>query len=74
MMPEIKRVVQAYISIGQSRSLVRLNTMEMKFYALKILEHRIRNKKMAGVLHKWKQPLCLMRQVTQVFAKLGWEE
>lgn len=51
VMPQIEQEVQTYIEstdIAPTRDLLASAVPEMKLYAVKIIEHRVRNKKMAG--------------------------
>lgn len=80
-MREIEREMERHIGdadIGPTRKLLDSRTPEMKFYALKIVEHRIRNKKMAGTVPSEEIALMVdavqateMDKAAQVFALLG---
>lgn len=80
-MSEIEREMQIHISnvdISPTRHLFDSKIPEMKFYALKIIEHRVRDKKIAGIVPSDEIRFMVdaihatdINKAAQVFALLG---
>lgn len=81
VMAEIEKEIQSCIDsadLTPVRSLMGSRVPEIKFYALKVIEHRVRNKKMAGIVPLEEIELMEvvvqavdMDKAAQVFALLG---